>query len=150
MKLPGNRVLAFAATTALSLSGSAALFAGTASTDVAAEVKMMDTNGDGKISADEHAAGASKMFKNMDADKDSTVTAAEMDKASAAKGKSGQQISSAEKIRTIDTNGDGKLSADEHAAGSHAMFEKMDTDHDSLVTADELQAGHDAMLTKRK
>lgn len=148
MRLPGNRVLTLAVTTALSLSGAA--FAGTVSSDVAAEVKMMDTNGDGKISADEHAAGARKMFEKMDTDKDSTVTAAEMDKASAAKGKSGQQISSAEKIRTIDTNGDGRLSADEHAAGSHAMFEKMDTDHDSFVTADELQAGHDAMLSKRK
>jgi hypothetical protein len=150
MKLPSNRVLTLAATTALSLSGAGVTFAGTVSNDVAAEVKMMDTNGDGKISADEHAAGARKMFDRMDADKDSTVTAAEMDKASAEKGNSGQQISSSEKIRTIDTNGDGKLSAEEHVAGSHAMFGKMDTDHDSFVTATELQAGHDAMLSKHK
>src|SRR5690242_11612064 len=42
------------------------------------EFKMMDTNGDGKISADEHAAGAKKMFDMMDADHDGKVTATEM------------------------------------------------------------------------
>ena len=28
--------------------------------------KMMDTNGDGKVSAEEHAAGAKKMFEQME------------------------------------------------------------------------------------
>ena len=32
--------------------------------------QMMDTNGDGKISREEHAAGAKHMFDTMDADQD--------------------------------------------------------------------------------
>ncbi len=31
---------------------------------------MMDTNGDGKITAAEHADGAKQMYTKMDADKD--------------------------------------------------------------------------------
>src|SRR4029079_3360620 len=34
------------------------------------QFQMMDANGDGKISAEEHAAGAKKMFQMMDADND--------------------------------------------------------------------------------
>src|SRR5215207_8998201 len=45
------------------------------------EVKMMDTDQDGSISATEHAAGAKKMFDKMDADGDGSVTAKEMDMA---------------------------------------------------------------------
>jgi hypothetical protein len=37
-------------------------------------------------------------------------------------------LSSAEKIKVVDTNGDGVLTAEEHAAGSKRMFDKMDTD----------------------
>src|SRR5450631_3462923 len=51
------------------------------------EFQMMDTNGDGKVSPDEHAAGAKKMFEAMDADKDGKVTAAEMDAAHERMGK---------------------------------------------------------------
>ena len=43
-----------------------------------AEVAAMDTNHDGRLSADEHAAGAKTMFARMDADHDGQVTAAEM------------------------------------------------------------------------
>ncbi len=41
----------------------------------------MDTNHDGVVSADEHAAGAKQMFAKMDADHDGNVTATEMDAA---------------------------------------------------------------------
>src|SRR4029453_276104 len=46
-----------------------------------AEVKMMDTDGDGSISAAEHAAGAKQMFQKMDAGGGGIGTAKEMDAA---------------------------------------------------------------------
>ena len=112
--------------------------------------RTMDADGDGSVSASEHEAGAKAMFDGMDADKDGNVTVAEMDAAHAAKGKKKMEgeMSSAEKIKVIDSNGDGKLSAEEHSAGSRAMFEKMDTDKNGALSQAENKAGHKAMLTK--
>jgi hypothetical protein len=109
------------------------------------EMNMMDTNGDGKLTPAEHAAGAQRMFQGMDADKDGRVTAAEMDaahqKITGEKSKPGD-MPAAEKIRTIDSNGDGALTAEEHAAGSRRMFEAMDANHDGQLTFPELASGH--------
>lgn len=113
--------------------------------------KAMDANGDGKVIAQEHAAAARKMFEAMDADRDGKVTAAEMDAAQARMGAgkgNGGGMSSAEKIRAIDTNGDGILTAEEHAAGSRKMFEAMDTNKDGVLTQAELDAGHAKLLGK--
>lgn len=117
----------------------------------AGEVKMMDANGDGRISPEEHAAGAAKMFATMDADKDGKVTAAEMSSAhqrvTGQKAAAGQK-SSAEKIQVIDGDGDGVLTAAEHEAGARTMFERMDVDRDGFVSAAELSTGHQQMLKK--
>ena len=42
------------------------------------KIAMMDTNGDKQLTAQEHAAGAKKMFTKMDADSDGTLTAQEL------------------------------------------------------------------------
>jgi EF hand len=57
-------------------------------------------------------------------------------------------MSAADKIKVVDSDGDGILTAEEHAAGSRAMFEKMDTDKDGFLTQDELAAGHASMMKK--
>jgi Ca2+-binding EF-hand superfamily protein len=111
----------------------------------------MDANADGKMSPDEHAAGAKKMFETMDANKDGTVTSGEMETARekvAGQKSTKASMSSAEKIKVIDTNGDGVLTAEEHAAGSKRMFDKMDTDRDGFLSKEELAAGHEKMLQK--
>jgi Ca2+-binding EF-hand superfamily protein len=122
--------------------------------DGEASFESMDTNGDGKISPDEHSAAAARMFEKMDANGDGKVTAAEMDAArqkllgkKQVKSEKGE-LSTAEKIKVIDINGDGVLTADEHAAGAASMFAKMDTDHDSYVTKAEMQAGHQKYMHK--
>lgn len=128
-------------------------------------MKMMDADGDGKVTAAEHATGAKTMFTKMDANQDGRVTATELeaaqpmmkghkdkmatnedghDKENAADknyGKGGM-MSAAEKIAKIDTNGDGALTAEEHAAGSKKMFTKMDLDKDGALTAQEMREGH--------
>ena len=116
-----------------------------------AEFTAMDTNKDGKVSAEEHARTSRKMFVTMDANADGKVTAAEMNAAyQRVTGKQAKKtdMSAADKIKVIDTDGDGILTAEEHAAGSRTMFEKMDTNKDGFLTKVEFAAGHAQMLQK--
>lgn len=106
----------------------------------------MDGDGDGAVTIDEHVEGAASMFATMDADADGTVTAAEMDAAQRTLG-GDARLASADKIRVVDTNGDGALSATEHALGSRGMFEAMDADGDGRLTAGEMRAGHDRAMS---
>ena len=105
-----------------------------------ARFKALDTDGDDKLSPDEHAAGAKRMFAAMDADKDGTVTVAEMD--AAHKNVTGEGPEHRPVIRGKDQggrqNGDGLLSAEEHAAGSKRMFHTMDIDNDGFLSRAEL------------
>ena len=120
--------------------------------DHEAMFKAMDTNGDGKISADEHAAATKQMFEKMDANHDGKVTAAEMTAAhEAVTGqKTGKdEMSAADKIKLFDTNNDGALSADEHAAGAKKMFDALDTNHDGYLTKEEMAAGHKMMMKNK-
>jgi hypothetical protein len=116
-----------------------------------AEFIKMDTNKDGKVSANEHAGGAKQMFDTMDGNKDGKVTAAEMEAAHqrvTGRKATKSDMTAADKIKVVDTDGDGVLTAEEHAVGSRAMFEKMDTDKDGFLTKDELAAGHARMMKK--
>jgi Ca2+-binding EF-hand superfamily protein len=117
-----------------------------------AEFTAMDANKDGKVFTEEHPRASRKMFVTMCANADGKVTTAEMDAAhERVTGKKAKRtdMSSADKIKAIDTDGDGILPAEVHAAGSRSMFEKMGTDKDGFLTGDELAAGHAQMLKKR-
>lgn len=118
--------------------------------DVDAKFKEMDTNLDGKISAAEHSAVAAKMFTTMDANADGKVTADEMTAAKEKKGKAPEkaELSAAEKIKAIDTDGDGILTSAEHATGARSMFQSMDSDKDGYLTKAELAAGHAEKMRK--
>lgn len=51
------------------------------------------------------------------------------------------ELSAAEKIRLGDRNGDGKLSAAEHAAGASALFARLDADGDGYLSRIECEGG---------
>jgi Ca2+-binding EF-hand superfamily protein len=120
-----------------------ALPAAFAGQDVDKHFKMMDTNGDGKVSRAEHAAVCRQMFAECDANHDGIVTAAEMNASMAAKGeKLGKDDkTSPELIQMFDQNGDGQLTAEEHAAGSEKIFAKMDKNGDGYLSKSECEEG---------
>jgi hypothetical protein len=99
------------------------------------------------------ALGAKAMFDAMDKDKNAVVTPAEMDSVQKAASRPGDtppgKLSSAEKIKAVDADHDGNLSADEHVAGSRKMFTMMDTDKDGMLTTAELDAGRKLMLSAK-
>lgn len=122
--------------------------------DMDDKFKMMDSDGDGRVSRAEQASGAQAMFSAMDANSDGMVTATECDAAKAAHESKvsklkfwdkDDKMTGAEKIAMIDTNSDGQLSRAEHEAGSAAMFTKMDTDNDGYLSEKECKAGHKLM-----
>ena len=53
-------------------------------------------------------------------------------------------------FKMMDTDGDGKISAEEHAAGAKKMFDMMDTNHDGYLTKAEMAAGHRSMMHKKE
>jgi Ca2+-binding EF-hand superfamily protein len=119
-------------------------------TSAQSEMKMMDTDKNGRITMAEHTMGAKKMFEKIDADYDGRVTATEMDAAhkDMPSAHSSKPVkSSANKIKTIDTDSDGVISAEEHEKGSQKMFSQLDKNEDGNLTQAEIQAGHDRMLS---
>jgi len=119
--------------------------------------------GQGMISAQQHATGAMAMFKRMDADGDGYVTAAEMDAfrpmmgAGPGRGTGmpmgpGMMMGGAGMMMpavmgTIDGDGDGSVSAQEHAAAAKAAFDRLDTDRNGRVTAAEWATAHQAAMS---
>jgi Ca2+-binding EF-hand superfamily protein len=117
---------------------------------VTAQMKAMDTNGDGMVSANEHADYARAQFQAMDADHNGQVTVAEMDawRKAQIKGKApaNLQPSSVTLIKSLDSNNDGTVSAEEYATAAEKDFNAMDTNHDGKLTADEMRIAHDTQV----
>lgn len=101
---------------------------------------MMDANSDGYVSADEHAQRVKAMFDSVDTDKNGSITAQELEAGGAPTGAEAG-MTTADRIKTMDGNNDGLLSAAEYTKGYSDKFVKMDTDRNGQLTAMELQSG---------
>lgn len=114
-----------------------------------AQLEIMDTDGDGKVSATEHTLGSKKIFEMMDANQNGMVTPEEMDAGLEKMGvdTSTLGMSSARMIDSADKNQDGELSAEEDFTASRKLFDEMDEDGDRILTLSELHAGHELRQT---
>ncbi|AHE56340.1 EF-hand domain-containing protein [Sphingomonas sanxanigenens] len=126
----------------------------------------LDTNGDGKITADERAARKDARlearFQRLDADRNGSVTLAEMKAADAQRGekragrgeRDGQERGGRHGMRRghhgrggpggmmmrADADKDGVITKAEFQAPMTAMFDKLDTDRNGVVTKAERDA----------
>lgn len=119
-------------------------------------MKMMDKDGDGKITAVEHAEGAKLMFSKMDSNKDGQVTAQEMDAAHAtmkdkdhAAARTADASPDMEKMqdkKAYDQTGTGKGMPKEMSSAQKIAV--MDTNNDGKLSAAEHAAGAKQMFSK--
>jgi Ca2+-binding EF-hand superfamily protein len=118
-------------------------------------MKMMDKDGDGKITAAEHADGVKTMFSKMDANKDGQVTAAEMDAMhdtmkdkghATARADGGPNEQKMADKKAYDDTGTGKSMP--KMMSSEQKIAKMDTNNDGKLSAAEHAAGAKQMFSK--
>lgn len=108
---------------------------------------MLDSDGDRRISREEHAGHSRDMFETMDTDHDGKVSNDEMD-AVRRQYYGDKRSPTAREIARVDSNGDGVMSAEEHETATRAEFDRMDADHDGFLTTAELDAAQAASQPK--
>jgi len=110
-------------------------------------MQMLDEDGDGRASRAEHADKARQMFARMDADRDGTVTADEMDVVLRSLYRDDRRAAAAA-IAPVDSNHDGVLSSEEHATATGVEFGRMDADRDDFLTMAELESASAASAAR--
>lgn len=101
-------------------------------------IKAADTNGDGFISKSEAAAlpRIAERFDQIDANRDGQVSFDELRAFHAAhRGAHGARM-----LKSVDTDGDGKVSKAEALAAAAARFDKADANKDGFLTVEEMKA----------
>lgn len=118
-------------------------------------MSMMDQDGDGKVTAAEHAKGAKAMFSKLDKDSDGNITAQEMnavetmreEKEHATVMKEGTAVQERQAYdKAYDSSGTGKsMPAGKSSAQKMAA---MDANNDGKVTEAEFLAKHNKSFSK--
>ena len=100
-------------------------------------LKAADTNADGLISKSEAAAlpRLAERFDRIDANRDGQVSFEEL-KAARASHRGGH----GKMLKSLDTDGDGKVSKAEAVAAAAARFDRADANKDGFITAEEMKS----------
>jgi len=98
-----------------------------------ARFERLDTDKDGKVSAEEAKASGAKMIERADTNGDGVITAEEAPRM----------------FEKIDADGDGKITAAELGAMSSARFMKADANGDGAVSKEEADAARAKMKKAR-
>ena len=104
-------------------------------------LSALDTNKDGKLSADEISAAENDRIAKLDANGDGEVTAEEFK----AHREERRHERGLKMMARLDTNGDGVISTDEVKAKGHERMMKLDTNGDGEISAEEFKAHRQGM-----
>jgi len=94
--------------------------------------QRIDTNGDGRIDAQEFAKAHEVRFERMDANGDGVVTQAELEE-------SARKERAERHFKRLDADGDGQVTKAEFAAVGDRMFQHLDADADGYLSMGEVQ-----------
>ena len=97
-------------------------------------MEILDTNKDGKITADEIAAEQRRMLAAVDVDGDGAVSVEEFRR----RGQLLMSVGATSMFDMLDTNGDGKITIDELTAPSRRWFGRYDANKDGGIEASEM------------
>ncbi|HVG49476.1 MAG TPA: hypothetical protein VM899_15235 [Rubellimicrobium sp.] len=109
-------------------------------------LSIYDTDGDGRITAEEIEARKAARFAAADADGDSGLSAEELVSLEQAIRQEVEVARAETRLQRFDDNGDGLLQAEEIEARTPRLapiFDRLDTDGDGGITQEELDAGQD-------
>ena len=119
-------------------------------------IEYLDTNSDHVIDIGEYQVGCARGFGEMDTDGDGFITKKELEALGGMLIKSGENalvatasgVLLASWIKSMDADGDGRVSRDEFLKGCGKYFDKLDENKDQKLTRDELLALPAKILTK--
>ena len=99
-----------------------------------------DVEGGGHLTAAAHQAAAARRFEIIDTNKDGRVTADEIGASRGAESVqwAGTMTSPRDKIAQLDTNKDGALTPKEYAESSQKIFVRLDVDRDGMLSDAEM------------
>lgn len=102
-------------------------------------LQKFDSNGDGRISADEYLAAAATRFQAIDSQNKGSVDAADIAAAPAAAARVDRRAEAM--VHRLDTAGNGYVTPDQFVVAAQDRFTRLDANHDGKLTFDEFAAG---------
>ena len=122
---------------------------------MAERIRGWDANDDGLVARSEVPEQMLDRFDMMDENGDGVLEAAEIESmparmgpgrgGSGGRGGRGPQGDPIARLRSFDTNGDGRITREETPAQAGGMFDRVDANGDDVITTDELNAMADRM-----
>ena len=116
-------------------------------------VEKFDLNGDSAISLAEIESHKSQMFSDADIDGSGGITFDEFNAFAEAEKARREAERRQRRFERLDANGDGTISADEHAnvkpGRLERMFDLVDENNDGIITLEEREAAREAMGERR-